>query len=128
MTHELHIILVDDHDTTRLLVGAVLQHQFPGARVTACGNGQQALEAYRRLGADLIVSDCQMALMSGMELTAALRREGAAVPLILASGDHTLRAACEQAGADRFVAKEDPEQLVTAVRDLLNLQARAVGG
>jgi CheY-like chemotaxis protein len=128
MTLEPHILLVDDHDSTRLLVALMLQHQLPGARVTPCTDGHHAFTTYQQLGADVIVSDCQMPTMTGMELAMALRQQGATVPIILASSDARLRLACMQAGADCFVEKDQPEHLLAAVRHVLHQNAREVGG
>ncbi len=61
------VLVVDDEDSIRLLLGQVLGHRL-GCRVDFASNGTAALEAARAARYDLVVSDIRMPGMSGTEL------------------------------------------------------------
>jgi len=58
-----------------------------GFEVKTATNGQEALEALRRVKPDLIITDLQMPKMSGGELIAAVRAEKATakIPIVVVS-------------------------------------------
>lgn len=105
------LLLVEDHPVNRELALAILQQL--GCRVEMAENGHGALEAFERIGFDLILMDCQMPGMDGYEATAEIRRREAArghgsrVPIIaltagVVEGD---REKCLAAGMDDYVTK-----------------------
>ncbi|OIR05239.1 sporulation kinase E [mine drainage metagenome] len=61
------VLVVDDEDSIRLLLGQVLGHRL-GCRVDFASNGAAALESARASRYDLVVSDVRMPGMSGTEL------------------------------------------------------------
>ncbi len=68
----------------------------------------------------LIVSDVSMPVMSGIELTRALRAMGVQIPIILASADPGHEAQALGVGADAFVFKpEIARQLPSLLQQLL---------
>ena len=73
------VLLVDDNELQR----EILEKQLSvlGAEVVGCTSGAEALE--RLEGADLVVTDHNMAGMDGMELAEAIRATGSEVPIIL---------------------------------------------
>ncbi|WP_374110475.1 SpoIIE family protein phosphatase [Mycolicibacterium sp. F2034L] len=102
-----HVLLADDNADMRdyltgLLAGA-------GYRVTAVGDGQQALEAIRGDEPDLVISDVMMPRVDGLELLAALRTDSrtAALPVLLLSARAGQEASIEglSAGADDYLVK-----------------------
>jgi CheY-like chemotaxis protein len=80
------ILIVDDEVDISLTFRMLLElHGYQG--ITAA-NGQQALDATRVQVPDLVISDCMMPVMDGVELATRLRADArtAAVPIILMSG------------------------------------------
>lgn len=95
------VLLVDDHDDGRELLGEFLS--FSGYTVEACASGEAALETVARLGAPaVVVTDLSLGLMSGAELARRLRDEAttASVPILAVTGHANF---------------DDPESLFEAV-------------
>ncbi|PXW27562.1 response regulator [Paraburkholderia caballeronis] len=79
------VLLVDD-DTNALCALKELVGQ-EGYRVTTAANGAAALRTARAERPDVVVSDCMMPEMDGMDLSRAMRddRTLAGVPVVLVS-------------------------------------------
>lgn len=73
-TFMIRVIIVDDHFHVREAWSWVL-NQAPGIRVIAqCANGQEAIEAARRLRPDVILMDINMTPVNGIEATRCIRQ------------------------------------------------------
>ena len=71
----IRIILVDDHPVVREGLRSILS-SFPEVIVVGeAGSGREAIDVARELKPDVVVMDISMPEMSGIEATAALRRE-----------------------------------------------------
>ncbi|MBL9082585.1 MAG: response regulator [Planctomycetales bacterium] len=81
-----HILLCDDDVT--ILRAAEIKLTRAGYRVTTYPDGQAALEAIQRELPDMIISDCQMPRMGGLELVRKLREDERTrdVPFLLLTG------------------------------------------
>ena len=90
-----------------------------GYRVLACTNGQQALEAFRKGGVDLVLSDLQMPGLDGAGLVEKIKEISAATPTILFSGK--VRAYEQDTHADVFLPKGmyAPIELLERIRVML---------
>lgn len=66
------VLVVDDHRTYRMLLGALLDKL--GIANQAVGDGEAALEALATGVFDLVISDCRMPVMNGYAMTQHLRR------------------------------------------------------
>lgn len=76
------IRIVDDSKAMRSIVRRhVSQAGFEGADITEAENGQEALDTIRAGRPDIVLSDWNMPVMTGIELLEALRAEGNDVPL-----------------------------------------------
>ncbi len=102
-----HILLVDDDPIMRELASAKLS--AAGHDVACANDGAEALEALTRDGADLVISDLDMPVMNGFELTRRIRASEtfADTPVIVVTGsDHASAVeAAFAAGATSFLAK-----------------------
>ena len=99
------VLVVDDEQSLRKVLAATLQRE--GYEVTVCANGEEALEALDRDGADVVVTDLVMPKMDGLAL---LRRVVAAhpdVPVIVITAHGRIDKAVEamKSGAFDFLAK-----------------------
>lgn len=79
-------LVVDDSMLIRHTVCRFLEEH--GFTVESASNGQDALEALKRIRPDLIITDMQMPKMSGTELITALKAkpETAAIPIVIVAG------------------------------------------
>ena len=117
------LLVADDSFTTRELIRSILQSA--GYDVTAAVDGHDALDKLRAAPYDLLVSDVEMPRVSGLELTARLRRELQLtdLPVILvtslASDEHKRKGL--EAGAQAYIVKSqfNQDNLLEAVRQLL---------
>jgi len=69
----LSILVVDDYPANRLLLSQQLG--YLGHRVQEAQNGVEGLHAWRSEHFDVVITDCNMPLMSGYELARAIRDE-----------------------------------------------------
>jgi len=116
------ILVVDDEPSIRAVADRILTRH--GYRVATAADGQEALERWRehRAELDAIITDVAMPGMDGPELIAALRAEGADVPIIVASGYVTDEGAGRllEVATEFFVSKPfSAETLLTTLRGVL---------
>jgi len=109
-TRPLNILVVDDYLANRLLLSRQLG--YLGHQVLVAQDGQQGFEKWREQAFDLIITDCNMPVVSGYELATAIRNEerfGGAQPMVIlgftanAQPEEKLR--CIEAGMDDCLFK-----------------------
>jgi CheY-like chemotaxis protein len=79
-------LVVDDSMLIRHTVCRFLEER--SFTVESATNGQEALEALKRVHPDIIVTDIQMPTMSGTELITAIKRDSglAEIPIVIVAG------------------------------------------
>ena len=122
------ILLTDDEAHVRHVMKYKLQRA--GHAVVLAGNGEEALDLARSRRPDLVVSDQQMPLMTGLEFCHALRADERTlhIPVILVTSREFEIGQEETRGTNvrRVMSKPfSPSALVTAVDEVLT--ARAAG-
>ena len=116
------ILVAEDNAVNQLVIERMLASL--GHQVRLVGDGAQALQALTESPYDLVLMDCQMPNMDGLQATRLLRaREapGQHVPVIAltASALAEDEAACRAAGMDAFIAKPiNREALLQALNQL----------
>lgn len=102
-----HVLYIDDEPTLVAAVTRLLRKA--GYRVSACMDPREALEAIRAVpdGYDLILSDCGMPGISGLQVVTSIRALSPRVPIALTSGDITdaLRAEALAVGVRELIEK-----------------------
>lgn len=114
------ILIADDEHHIRHLVGRKLRAM--GYDVTEARDGADALEAARETRPDLIVSDLQMPLMSGLEFCTAYIQEHANVPVIMLTARGHLLTPEQLEGANVKLLMDKPfsaGKLVERIRQVL---------
>ncbi|MDH4569357.1 response regulator [Pseudomonas sp. BN414] len=100
------VLLVDDDVRNIYALSALLDEA--GLKVTAAGDGLEAIECFQREPFDLILMDMAMPKMDGYTATRVLKQEhGCGVPIIALTA-HAMkgdREKCITAGADDYLAK-----------------------
>jgi signal transduction histidine kinase len=120
------VLVAEDDETNAVIVGAFLDRL--GVHHERVGDGDQAVQRALRDGArpELVLMDCRMPVMDGLEATRRIRQQESAlglprlpiVALTAADGDAD-RAACLDAGMDAVIGKPfTREQLLQALRGL----------
>jgi len=105
------ILLVDDSITTRTLEKSVLEKR--GYATTLAVNGAQAWEILQHQHFDLIITDVEMPMMNGFELTTKIKTDAAlkAIPVIIVTSlanDADKKRGVES-GADAYIVKSQFE-------------------
>jgi len=109
------ILLVDDTQTMRMLMTAVLE-EF-GHEVISCQNGAEAVEEYLKNHPDLILMDVVMPVLDGYQAAMKIRAiENDWVPIIFLSTRAEPKdvAAAIEAGGDDFLTKPVDEIILKA--------------
>jgi len=105
MQNSAHILVVDDHQEIRDLVGRMLVKD--GYRVSTAADGQEMRQILRARRIDLIILDLMLPVEDGLSLCRDLRAQSSAVPIIIltAKGDEIDRVLGLEMGADDYVPK-----------------------
>lgn len=100
------VLLADDNPTNRVVIGLMLENL--GCEVLFAEDGEAAVElALRDSGLELVLMDCMMPVMDGLEATRALRAKGSELRIVALTANATPedRDACRAAGMDDFATK-----------------------
>ncbi|WP_207458028.1 response regulator [Azospirillum sp. SYSU D00513] len=124
-----HVLVAEDIRINRELVVYLLT--LGGYAVSAVENGEQAVEAVRRGGVDLVLMDLHMPVMDGLAATRAIRAlpgPESGTPIIgLSAGTHPSETAAQrEAGMDGLVTKPvDRATLMDSVAGLIAERRKA---
>jgi len=118
------VLLVDDEAAVRDAALQMLEHY--GYQVICAGNGEQALEIYRRHAAeiDLVILDLSMPGMGGLKCLHELLKMNPSVRVLIASGYSTSGHAREvmASGAAEFIGKPyQVMELALKIRSVLGV-------
>jgi len=130
-TEQQTVLVVDDSSSVRNLVEFILDAD--GYRVIQAEDGQQAWNLLQRLKPDLVLTDCEMPNMSGMELLKHMREQERFdnVPVIMLTGRRSEEDEVMglKAGADDYITKPvEPLKLQARIRKTLGLYAHLSSG
>ncbi len=115
------ILVVDDSATDRLLAGGLLSKQSD-LKVIYAQDGEDALEQIDLHLPDAVVTDLQMPVMDGLQLTAEIKRQHPLIPVLLMTsrGSEEIAVQALQVGASHYVPKRTLAQgLVKTLRRVL---------
>ncbi|MEP7309066.1 MAG: response regulator transcription factor [Acidobacteriota bacterium] len=117
----LRLMIVDDHRLLRKGIARLLDLE-PGMTVIAeAGNGEEAVEQFRRHTPDVTLMDLELPRMDGIEAITVIRREypnARMIALTMYQGDEDIHRAV-QAGAVAYLLKDTvPEVLIRVIRDV----------
>ena len=72
---EIHLLIVDDHATNRLVVAATIKKFIPDARIDQAKNGSEAIQKMIATSYDLVLMDLIMPDLSGIEVVRQIRTQ-----------------------------------------------------
>lgn len=124
MNDRRHVLIVDDHEPTRLLVGRIVSQEL-GARVTLSGTCEEALRLAEDRTYDVILLDLLMPGIGGYEVLRRIRAHGpnrnSPILVLSVMATHESMERCRLLGASAFLAKPvDRELVTTMLRSLLD--------
>jgi two-component system sensor histidine kinase RpfC len=119
-----NVLIVDDHEPTRLLVGRIVSQEL-GARVALAGTCEEALRLADEKTYDVILLDLLMPGIGGYEVLRRIRAHGpnrnSPVLVLSVMATHESMERCRLLGASAFLAKPvDRELVTTMLRSLLD--------
>ena len=125
------ILVVDDDPSNRSLLTIFLRLSFGSYEIVTAMDGHEALEYVSALPVVLIITDNQMPLLSGLELTSIIKAQQPKIGVILMSADiaSNIERLAAAHGADYYLAKPfSLDQLKQIVEMMLEptLQERVV--
>ena len=105
-----HRVVVDDSEDVRVLVSLAFTRDGRLQVLAAVGDGQQGVEAVREHRPDVVVMDVSMPVMDGLAATRAIKGELPDVRVLVLTGygDERVAAQATDAGADAFLDKSEP--------------------
>lgn len=117
----IRVLLVDDHPVVRRGIAACLSRHPQIELVGEAADGREALELARTLLPDVVLTDVDMPVMNGADLTMALAKEVPSARVLVLSvyhaSGHVLRMV--QAGATGYMFKESPpEELIRGIEQV----------
>ena len=77
------VLVVDDVAEVRLVLKALLES--PELQILEAADGEQALKALDANSVDLVITDCQMPKMTGLDFVRQVRDDHPALPFIVVS-------------------------------------------
>ncbi|MGM8886984.1 response regulator, partial [Psychrobacter sp. 1U2] len=119
------ILVVDDNLTNQKITCKMLDKL--GYPSLVADDGRQALEQLdaQRQQISLILMDCRMPVMDGLQATQVIRSQGNSIPIVALTANNTEedREACRQAGMDDFLAKPiNKDKLKTVLQRLMTTE------
>lgn len=117
--------MVEDSPTNQKIACKILEKI--GYRSIVAEDGQQALNKLQaqRQEIALILMDCRMPVMDGLQATQAIRAQGDDIPIVALTANNSEedKIACLQVGMDEFLAKPiNKQKLKTVLQTLIKNQ------
>ncbi|MEV0288545.1 MULTISPECIES: response regulator transcription factor [unclassified Kribbella] len=120
-----HVLVVDDDDAIRDMVGTALR--YAGFETSVASDGSEALAKIGAGSPDVVVLDVLMPGLDGFEVCRRLRADGAGVPIIFVTARAASRDVLEGfgRGGDDYITKPFVlEELVARIRAVLHRAGR----
>jgi DNA-binding NarL/FixJ family response regulator len=121
MTSKLKVLLVDDHALVRRGFRRMLEDEPTFEVVGEASDGLEAVESAERLGPDVIVMDCALPQINGIEASRRIlaKRPETAILMLSMHSEDTLVHQALDAGAKGYVLKNAMDlDLVSAIKNV----------
>jgi DNA-binding NtrC family response regulator len=125
LNEQLRILVIDDDETIRKTMAAILQSE--GYAVDMAENGREAIERSNADAYSVALIDFRLPDMNGTELLTALKETTPKMVKIMVTGYPTLQNAieCVNKHADAYFTKPvDYENLISTIRKLIQEQRK----
>lgn len=121
----IRLVLVEDQAQVRRGLRMLLALEPDLTVVGECASGSEVCPLLHQVHADVVVMDVCLADSDGIAVTARVRAEWPALPIVMLSvrDDRGTRARAALAGATAFVSKHEPEpSLLSAIKNAVFIQ------
>lgn len=100
-----HILLAEDNLVNQKVARQMLERI--GCEVVVVNNGREAVETIQQQDFDLVLMDCHMPEMDGLEATEMMRHNGVSIPILALSADvmGEQKQVCLAAGMNDYLSK-----------------------
>lgn len=108
------VLVVDDSATMRRIIRRILA-EVSDFEMLEAGDGKEAFELFsEHQDLDLIVTDWNMPVMSGLKLTTKIRETGSKIPILMVTTNATSNDVIEalKAGVNNYVTKPMTKETV----------------
>jgi len=116
------VLLYEDNEPLRNSIKTLMQWNSEFELVAAMPDATGILEDIKTFHPDVILMDIDMPPSNGVESLKALRKKYEALPVIMLTvfedNDNIINSIC--AGANGYLLKKDMEQIMPAIKDVLN--------
>jgi len=113
------ILIADDHDIIRQGLKRILSFEEDMFIALEAKNGQEALELLKQKEVDIVLLDCNMPLMNGIQVLKSIREQGDKIKVIMLTVENdrkTIHTAID-VGADGYILKDSAgTEIVNAIR------------
>jgi Response regulator containing a CheY-like receiver domain and an HTH DNA-binding domain len=101
------VLIVDDSEPMRRMIKTFIDDLVEDT--IECGDGSEALAAYREHQPDLVLMDLKMGVVDGLAATRQIKKFFPEARIVMVSQweDKALREAAHTAGAEAYVGKSD---------------------
>ncbi|WP_454085902.1 response regulator [Georgenia sp. Marseille-Q6866] len=119
-TPAVRVVVADDQPLMRRAIGELVESEADLELVGQASNGAEAVQIVRESGADILLCDLDMPVMSGVEAIGELSTGGEVRSIALTTfSSMDLVLAALRAGASGYLVKDaTPEEIVDAVRQV----------
>lgn len=115
----IRVLIVDDHSIVRQGLAAMIENEPNMTVAGQAGNGQEAIDQYRKFQPDITLMDLRMPEMSGVDATIAICAEFVSARIIVLTtydGDEDIYRGL-RAGAKGYLLKDaEPDTLLNAIQ------------
>lgn len=112
----MRIMVIDDSDTQRVIIKAILAEHLPKATVVDFGNGEEAIKSLRENPAQLILCDINMEPVSGFDvLDEAKRQEVKHFAFISSNLTEDFKEKTQKAGVKYYITKPVTEEKIKSL-------------
>jgi CheY-like chemotaxis protein len=115
MKPKMRFLIVDDTLRARHSLKALLKVWNLADEVHEAENGAEALRLTEEFRPDIILMDARLPQMSGLEATRQIKAKWPQIRIIVMSVFLDYQALAQEAGADGFVCKSDPPELLRKI-------------
>jgi CheY-like chemotaxis protein len=100
-----HVIIADDDAAIRALIARVVARTYTRVTISAVPDGLDALLIYQQRGADLVITNHEMPILSGLSLIERLRVLSVTLPIIMVSAHPSAESQAHTVGVTHFLLK-----------------------